>query len=651
MTSRPAAGRGSSGSAASPCRPPDLVAGAKHRPSKAARWRALVLVLVHLAIAAHIAHWLASGKAATLSPVEPSEAERFARESVINTGLIFFALTILSTLALGRWFCGWACHLVAIQDACRWLLLKVGVTPRPLRSRWMATVPLLAALYLFVWPVVPRILAGEDLALRGVELTRSGFWDTFPPWIPAVITFVVCGALAVYFLGAKGFCTYGCPYGAVFGLADRVAPGRIRVTDACVRCGHCSLVCTSNVDVSREVHEYGMVVDPGCMKCFDCVTVCPEDALYFGFGKPALGAKPRVAALRKVARLPWTEEALALLACAYAYVAMRGFNQGSGLLLSVGVATTVAGLALFAARTLRRADVALPGVPLKRAGRLRPAGAALWLALGAAAILAVPFGVWPEVNAWRAGAALRGLEPARLRWEAASTSFGLVELTSEERERGAALARAARRVDAGSWVVSQHNAVREAWGRLLAGERAEAVAPLRSALAIGPEHPLLWTLLGDAQTPAGAQPGPEAIEAYTRAVELGAGATPAAARLVQRLVQCMTVEPGDSDLARHIVAVLDRFPFEGATGAELKGEVLFYGLVLGAVAPERALGELQAAVDVHPNKVELRLKLASLLAQGGALGDALAVLEAAPDPSDPRVAGFVGELRAALGQR
>ena len=38
-----------------------------------------------------------------------------------------------------------------------------------------------------------------------------------------------------------------------------------------------------------------MVVDQGCMKCMDCVSVCPNDALYFGFGKPAIfgkGLKP-----------------------------------------------------------------------------------------------------------------------------------------------------------------------------------------------------------------------------------------------------------------------------------------------------------------------------------------------------------------------
>jgi polyferredoxin len=636
---------------ASPCRPPDLQPGQKHRPSKASRWRALVLVLVHLAIAAHIAMWLASGKSETLSPIEPSEAERFARESVINTGLIFFALTIVSTLVLGRWFCGWACHLVALQDACRWLLLKVGITPRPLRSRWMTVVPLIAALYLFVWPVVPRLLADEDLSLRGVELTRSGFWDTFPPWIPAVITFVVCGGLAVYFLGAKGFCTYGCPYGAFFALADKVAPGRIRVTDACVQCGHCSLVCSSNVDVSREVHEYGMVVDPGCMKCFDCVTVCPEDALYFGFGRPALGAKPRVEKLRKVARLPRAEELVLALVCLFVYLAMRGFNQGSGLLLNVGVASTVAGLALFAARTITRPDVVLPGLPLKVGGRLRAPGFALWGALALGVVLAVPYGLVPEWFAWRAHREYGALQATRERWERDAATFGSAALTDAERAHGRRLARAAARVEEGSWVVAQHNAVREAWGHLLAGDARRALAALDTSLAAGEPHPLLWLLVGDAHTPRGARPPVPALEAYARALELEPAYMPAVARLVHALVSCLTIEPADPETARLILGQLASAEFAGEGSAALRGEVAFYRFVLGVQSsPEPAIRDLRAAVADTPGNVELRLKLASLLAETGALQDALALLEAAP-ATDARISSFVAELRAALGPR
>ncbi len=54
-----------------------------------------------------------------------------------------------------------------------------------------------------------------------------------------------------------------------------------------------------------------MVVDPGCMKCMDCISVCPNDALYYGFGKPTVAVAKSAKKAKAIPRnysLTWPEE-------------------------------------------------------------------------------------------------------------------------------------------------------------------------------------------------------------------------------------------------------------------------------------------------------------------------------------------------------
>ena len=227
----------------------------------------------------------------------------------------------------------------------------------------------------------------------------SEFWATFPGPVIAILTIFVCGFAAVYFLGAKGFCTYACPYGGFFGLVDQVAPARILVTDDCEHCGHCTAVCTSNVRVHEEVALYGMVVDPGCMKCMDCVSVCPNDALYFGIKRPSLGAKP--IAPRKPPAYTFTlgEELLFAVVGLGTLFIFRGLYGQVPLLMAMGLAALTGFLFMQSVHMVFRANVRLQQFQFKRGGRVTSAG---WGFVGFLALcyLVTFHSAWIQYNVW-----------------------------------------------------------------------------------------------------------------------------------------------------------------------------------------------------------------------------------------------------------
>ena len=365
------------------------------------RWRFAVLIFFQLLIIAHVVQWLIMGT--TVAPIEPSESIKTVQSGVITVGFIFFVVAIGSTMILGRFFCGWGCHIMLLQDWCGRLLDKVNIRPRPFRSRLLRLMPLALALYMFVWPVAHRFIIAPWIENTprwpgwSFEATTTNFWATFPGLMMAIPFLLVCGFLTIYLLGMKGYCTYACPYGGFFAPAEQVAPIRIRVReDSCQHCGVCTAACTSNVSVHQEIESFGTVVDPGCMKCLDCVTVCPEDALYLGLGKPAImiGSDQREAAiasgkLKPKFDLSWPEEIVFAAIAVGLLLSIRG-AYSLPLLFASGTAACGTWIVWKAWRVIRDRNASLHRTPLKRDGRLRPAGGGLLVF----AVLLMGFSGW-----------------------------------------------------------------------------------------------------------------------------------------------------------------------------------------------------------------------------------------------------------------
>lgn len=554
----------------------------KMKRSKMGPRRAAVLIGVHVLMVGHYVHFKLAGT--TLSPVEPSEAMYTLRQGQLNAGFIFFAVALLLTILLGRFFCGWACHLVAVQDFCGWLMKKVGIKPKPFRSRLLMFVPLGLALYMFVYPSVyfwlsPRFQASFPGFSN--HLSTDDFWKTFPGPAFAILTVFLCGFLAIYLLGAKGYCTYGCPYGGFFLPLDLVSTGKILVNDDCEQCGHCTANCTSNVRVHEEVKLYGMVVDPGCMKCLDCVSVCPNDALRFGLARPALfKGQPAVPKKSRSFDFTWTEEIVLAVVFLGSTLAMRGLYDGPPLLMSVALGSMTAFVTLKLWRLVRDPTVRIQNLKLKTAGKLGLSGGVF----SACVVLWLAFTVHSGFVQWQHAAGTYHLNRTEVSEEDVySGRYASMPLSDDHRYHEAAARKAFERAD--RWGLLGWTDVKRgmAWMSILEGDYEAAEEHIREAIALETEAGSLYGDIAKLRVFQGDVAG--AIEAMEQVFE-------------QR-------EPTS----------MDHFQMAG--------------WLIGARQYDGAVGEYRACVKLNPQHAEALHNLGGLLGRMGRFAEALQALHQA----------------------
>jgi len=580
-------------------------------------------------MAAHIAQWLVTGT--TLSPLEPSEGMELAKHGVINTGLVFFVVMVGLTAVFGRFFCGWGCHLVALQDLSRWLLIKAGFTPRPLRSRLLGLVPIAAFVYMFLWPAVYKLAVGEPLGPLSTAFMTSEFWVTFPGLVVAVATFVICGFAIVFVLGSKGYCTYGCPYGAAFDFADRLAPMRVRVTNACAGCATCTSVCTSNVVVHREVRDHSMVVNSGCMKCLDCVASCPNEALFVGWGRPAVG---RGAADRGSGGLRLGEELLAGGVFVAAFVVFRGLYGLVPFLFALGLAAISAGLVVYSVRVGTRPNVRLGPLHLKHDGRLSLAGFA-WLA-----VTALTIGLWFHgvvLHIVERQSEVRFEATSDLRNEALQPGKAVTPLGPDDRQHTEDALRSVALLDRLSLGASAEDEYRRAWLAFLNGRLDDAGTSVDRALRHRPDdaraHLLAARLLEIRSRLT------EAAGAYARAAELDP--TNPAGFLGHGMML------GRSGQIAEALTVFERGLDAHPESLDIRYNVGLSMALLGRI--DEAVGAFKGVLAIDPNHLPARENLAGMLAASGRFEEAVEVFEEAVrrSPDDPQLR--VMAARACLG--
>src|SRR5690606_35832049 len=117
-----------------------------------------------------------------------------------------------------------------------------------------------------------------------------------------------------------------------------------------------------------------------------CVSVCPNDALYFGFGKPSLGVATKV---KKNYSLTWPEEIGAAVVFLLSLYAVWDTYQLIPMLLALALAGITTFLAWRTYRLFVSKDLSLYQFNLKNSGKITRAGtvflvlSVVWLGLTA----------------------------------------------------------------------------------------------------------------------------------------------------------------------------------------------------------------------------------------------------------------------------
>jgi len=211
-----------------------------------------------------------------------------ASQGIINGSFLAFSLMFLSSLFLGRLWCGWACPAGALQEMAAPANNKRLPRGRVDWIKWAIWIPwigLIAFLairaggYHAVDPLY-QIPGGATLAIPA----GSG-----PPWWMIYYIIVALFLVLALVVGRRAGCRTVCwmaPF-MIIGrwLRNRVRWPALRLVAAPDKCTDC-LTCTRECPMSLEVHEMvkrADMEDGECILCGTCVDGCKQMAIHYSF--------------------------------------------------------------------------------------------------------------------------------------------------------------------------------------------------------------------------------------------------------------------------------------------------------------------------------------------------------------------------------
>ena len=184
---------------------------------------------------------------------------------------IILAIPIVSTLFLGRLYCGWVCPMGAVQQFLYRRDLSIKM------PEWLG-----ANLKWLRFGVLGAIMAAAfytgTASFAEVDPFKSLFNAQIAPVPTTLLVIIILSSIFIF----TPWCRFLCPMGAVLSVVGRLARRGITFKAECKNCGACAKTFCEYKAISPGA-SVPVIAQHECARCGECVSRCPKKAMGYEF--------------------------------------------------------------------------------------------------------------------------------------------------------------------------------------------------------------------------------------------------------------------------------------------------------------------------------------------------------------------------------
>lgn len=184
---------------------------------------------------------------------------------------VLFAGLLVITYLFGRVYCGWICHLGALQE----FIFKTSIFKLFQSERSQKIMRGIRIIVLVI--LVSQLLITHTNLYKQIDpfAVIYNFYSTYYiGWVLAVV--IVVSSFVLY----RPFCKTLCPVGLMLGWISKI-PGAsvLGVNQNCSPCVLCNKSCSINA-ITQE-NKLSKLDNQECIRCGECLSNCKKNALTF----------------------------------------------------------------------------------------------------------------------------------------------------------------------------------------------------------------------------------------------------------------------------------------------------------------------------------------------------------------------------------